>query len=111
MSRVSITEMFKTPTAIWAPECASLGVSGHLLSAPAVSLQGTSVSAGSGTGFGAVATVAVPRPRPLAPEGLRAEGQHGQPVTKQHTYEYNYNPAANGDVAVGAAGPPHREPV
>jgi len=109
VSRVSITEMFKTPAAIWAPECASLGVSGRLLSSSAVSLQGISVSTGSGTGFGAVATVAVPRPRPMAPKGLRAEGQHGQPATSQHTY--NYNPAVNGDVAVGAVGPPHREPV
>lgn len=109
MSRVSITEMFKTPAAIWAPDCASLGVSGRLLSTPAVSLQGTSVSVGSGIGFGAVATAAVPRPRPMAAKGLLAEGQHGQPATNQHTY--NYNPAVNGDVAVGAAGPPHREPV
>lgn len=119
MSRVSITEMSKTSVASWASECAALGVSGVLLSAPAVSLRGTSVPAGNGgSGFGVVSAIAVPRPRTLAPEGLpvmarapRVEGQHGQPATKQHTYKYNDNPAANGDVAVSAAGPPHREPV
>jgi hypothetical protein len=98
---------------MWPVQCAFQGISGLLASSPAASLQGTTVSAsGSGVGTGTVATVAVPRVRPeVPPTGLRLEGQHGQPATKQHSYIYNYNPVAKGGVAVSTAGPPHREPV
>jgi hypothetical protein len=108
---VNNTQLIKAPAAMSRSECALKDAFVILLSAPAAQFQGTSVSAfGTGVGVGTVATVTVPRVRPEVPQGLELKG-HGQPATKQHSYIYNYNPAANGEVAVAAVGPPHREPV
>jgi hypothetical protein len=113
-------ELIRANVVIDRAECALQGISVQLTASPVASRQGTSVSAsGSGAGTGTVATVAVPRVRPEVPpmaefaqqKALRFEGQHGQPATKQHSYIYNYNPVANGGVAVSTAGPPLREPV
>lgn len=105
-----ISELAMSPAAmsaapIWGSERLPSGPSGLIMSAAAVSLQGTTVPGFSG---GTAALRAVPRVRPvqvLKALVLTAQEQHGQPATKQHD---NYNPVAGGYVATATAGPPHR---